>query len=95
MLPWSSQRRYREIIHGALADALVASLFSLDLLCRETMDSDWTRLDAAVADEVRSLGDVGGYGASASRQPVAAALASQTDTRQSRTSGFAAGPPLV
>jgi len=47
---------------GAVAGAFAAWLFSLDLRRRETEDSDRTRLDAAVADVVRLLGEVGGTG---------------------------------
>ena len=47
---------------GALVGAFAAWLFSLDLRRRDTEDSDRTRLDAAVAEVVRLLGDVGGAG---------------------------------
>lgn len=47
---------------GAVVGAFAAWLFALDLRRRETEDSDRTRLDAAVADVVRLLGDVGGAG---------------------------------
>jgi hypothetical protein len=47
---------------GALAGAFAAWLFSLDLRRREAKDGDRTRLDAAVADVVRLLGEVGGSG---------------------------------
>lgn len=47
---------------GAVMGAFAAWLFSLDLRRRETKDSDRTRLDAAVADVVRLLGEVGGTG---------------------------------
>lgn len=47
---------------GAVVGAFAAWLFSLDLRRRETRDSERTRLDAAVADVVRLLGEVGGAG---------------------------------
>lgn len=47
---------------GAVVGALAAWLLALDLRRRETEDNDRTRLDAAVADVVRLLGDVGGAG---------------------------------
>lgn len=47
---------------GAVVGALAAWLFALDLRRRETKDSDRTRLDSAVAEVVRLLGDVGGAG---------------------------------
>lgn len=47
---------------GAVVGAFAAWLFSLDLRRRETEDSDRTRLDAAVADVVTLLGEVGGTG---------------------------------
>lgn len=47
---------------GAVAGAFAAWLFSLDLRRREAKDGDRTRLDAAVADVVRLLGEVGGSG---------------------------------
>lgn len=47
---------------GAVVGALAAWLFSLDLRRRANDDGDRTRLDAAVAEVVRLLGDVGGAG---------------------------------
>lgn len=47
---------------GAAVGAFAAWLFALDLRRRETADGDRTRLDAAVADVVRLLGEVGGAG---------------------------------
>lgn len=47
---------------GAVVGAFAAWLFSLDLRRREAEDSDRTRLDLAVADVVRLLGEVGGAG---------------------------------
>lgn len=47
---------------GAVVGAFAAWLFALDLRRREARDGDRTRLDAAVADVVRLLGEVGGSG---------------------------------
>lgn len=47
---------------GAVVGAFAAWLFSLDLRRREAEEADRSRLDAAVADVVRLLGEVGGAG---------------------------------
>lgn len=47
---------------GAVAGAFSAWLFALDLRRREGKDGDRSRLDAAVADVVRLLGEVGSSG---------------------------------
>lgn len=47
---------------GAVVGAFAAWLFSLDLRRRQAKDGDRARLDAAVADVVRLLGEVGGTG---------------------------------